>query len=279
MKKVTLTLALVIVALLFASCKKENKLEQQIIGKWITADINGQPAITNKKVVTTFITSTSATMSSSFDRDNGDMPGPPNPEQPTPGGGDNDNPDGPWKDHQSFNVSITGNTITLTYLTGNGNTWYEYVVNSITDSEMNIIRRQVEIRDGETTIRESKQRLVKVAKDYQEATLGLWECTELTGIETYNDANARLEFFADGNYNYWRKDDAGQWLPVTDREFQNYFVDGTLLATRWKVIGESELHEWWEIASIADNQMVWTALRQNADGSTVQQGMKWKRVE
>ena len=30
---------------------------------------------------------------------------------------------------------------------------------------------------------------------------------------------------------------------------------------------------------LANGQMVWTALRSNEDGSTVQQGMKWKRVE
>lgn len=65
---------------------------------------------------------------------------------------------------------------------------------------------------------------------------------------------------------------------VTDREFQKYFVDGTLLATRWKVVGENELREWWEVASIAGDQMEWTALRKNEDGTTVQQGMKWVKV-
>ena len=270
-----------VLALFFASCKKEAKLDQQIIGKWITADINGQPAPTNKKAVTTFITSTKATMSSSFDRGNGDAPGPggnPDPNQPAPGGGGDDHPDGPWKNHQEYNVKIAGNTITLTYPTGDGSVWYEYVVNSITNSEMNIVRRVVEVRNGETTIRESKQRLVKLATDYQQAALGLWECRELTGVETYNDANARLEFFADGNYNYWRKDEAGQWQQVTDREFQNFFVDGTLLATRWKAIGDSEKHEWWEISDISGSQMVWTALRANQDGTTAQQGVKWGKV-
>ena len=70
---------------------------------------------------------------------------------------------------------------------------------------------------------ESTVRFVKVTADYTAAILGLWECQELTGIETYNDANARLEFFADG-------------------------------------------------------QMQWTALRQNADGTTAQQGMRWTKV-
>jgi hypothetical protein len=64
---------------------------------------------------------------------------------------------------------------------------------------------------------------------------------------------------------------------VTNREFQNYFVDGTLLATRWKNQGEEELREWWEIASIDGNEMQWTALRA-AEGGTVTQTMKWVKV-
>lgn len=60
------------------------------------------------------------------------------------------------------------------------------------------------------------------------------------------------------------------------REFQDYFVDGMLLAMRWNNQGEAELREWCEIGSISGNEMVWTALRQNTDGSIVQQDMKWK---
>ncbi len=130
----------------------------------------------------------------------------------------------------------------------------------------------------ETVNTEYNIRLTKVTTDYKNAVLGKWECTGLTGIETYNDANAMLEFYQDGNYNYWRKNGEGQWEAVTNREFQNYFVDGTLLATRWKNQGEEELREWWEIASIAGNQMEWTALRKKNDGTTVTQTMTWVKV-
>ena len=122
-------------------------------------------------------------------------------------------------------------------------------------------------------------RFTKVNRNYKEAILGLWECKGLKGGETYNDANGRLEFFENGTYQYWRKNDAGEWEAVTTREFQDYFVDGTLLATRWKNQGEDELREWWEIESLSGNEMVWTALRQNADGSTFQQKMTWKRID
>jgi hypothetical protein len=66
---------------------------------------------------------------------------------------------------------------------------------------------------------------------------------------------------------------------VTTREFQDYFVDGTLLATRWKNEGENELREWWEIKSLKGDKMQWKALRANDDGSTFQQIMDWEKVE
>ena len=155
----------------------------------------------------------------------------------------------------------------------------EYIITNINDSELTANHKVAITVDGivVATI-EDIVRLVKQTADYAEPILGLWECTELTGIETYNDANARLEFLADGTYRYYRKNDGGEWQAVTNREFQNYFVDGTLLATRWKNQGEDELREWWEIASLSGDQMTWTALRQNADGSTAQQGMKWKKM-
>ena len=87
-----------------------------------------------------------------------------------------------------------------------------------------------------------------------------------------------LEFATDGTYKYWQKNDFNVWNAVTTREFQNYFVDGTLLATRWKDQGDAELREWWEIESITNDEMTWKALRQNEEGENVVQRMTWKKV-
>ena len=84
---------------------------------------------------------------------------------------------------------------------------------------------------------------------------------------------------ADGTYNFYRKTDGGEWQVVTTREFQDYFVDGYLVNTRWKDAGAAEQREWWEIVSLAGGEMQWTALRKRADGTTFVQGTKWKKVE
>ena len=254
-------------ASVFTSCSNDDNsvdpidnLAEKIIGKWMTADINGQPALTNEKSVVTFISPTKATISES----KADYAG----------------PAVKWSPAREYEALIDGNKVTLTGHPTKINTIInEYVVTSITANEMACAYKHTVIRNDQVIkVTEMQLRFTKVTSDYSESVLGLWECTELTDIETYNDANARLEFFADGTYKYWRKNTAGEWEAVTTREFQNYFVDGTLLATRWKNVGEEELREWWEIANIANGQMVWTALRQNTDGSTAQQGMKWKRV-
>jgi len=237
--------------------KIELNLAENIIGKWMEAEIDGQPALTNSKSVITFVSSNKAIGSESLVNFTPTLPR--------------------WGSFLEFEVQKDGNRLTLTGHPQDTVTIVkEYNVTAIDDAQMSANYKHTSFRNGEVRfVLEQYVRYEKVTADYREAVLGLWECTELTGIETYNDANARLEFFADGTYKYWRKNTAGEWEAVTTREFQDYFVDGTLLATRWKNEGEDELREWWEIASIADGQMVWTALRQNADGTTVQQGMKW----
>ena len=263
MKKLFMVLAATVIcgACLFTSCKKDTRvLREMIIGKWMLTETNGRAVTTNDKVVYTFVSDTKAYMSASFSNN----PGMSN----------------LWSDQREVDVAIEGNTMTITFhATENVTTVDELSVTTINNSGFTA-NYKATVTDGGNVVysRQGTMHFTKINVDYREAVIGLWECTELNGIETYNDANARLEFFADGNYKYWRKNDGGGWEAVTDREYQNYFVDGKLLATRWRNIGEDELREWWEITSLAHGKMQWTALRQNADGTTAQQGMKWVKV-
>ena len=241
--------------------KIDLNVAEKIIGKWMFADKNGNPMPTNEKMVITFVSATKAKISASLNA---------HPEAGTP-----------WDEEIEADVNISGNKVNVSFHRNERHTAvHEYIITSINGSEFTANHKVTSTVDGEVVFfREDVVRYVKQTADYSEAILGLWECTGLTGIETYNDANARLEFLSDGTYRYYRKDDAGQWQAVTTRDFQDYFVDGTLLATRWKNQGEDELREWWEIESLSGNEMVWTALRQNADGTTVQQKMTWKKID
>ncbi len=251
----------------FASCSKQDNpvnpadnLAEKIIGKWITADMNGQPAPTNEKKVITFVSATKCYMSASLS------------SRPVAGT--------QWLEQLETDVSIDGNKMTLTgHPKENTTTVDEYTITHINDNEFTANRKLTIKIDGNVVVySEDSFRYVKIARDHSEAVLGLWECKGLKGGETYNDGNDRLEFFEDGTYNYYRKNDAGEWEAVTTREFQNYFVDGLFLCTRWKNVDEDELREWWEIKSLKGDKMQWKALRQNEDGSTFEQTMDWERV-
>ena len=252
----------------FTSCTNEDNpvnpvdnLSEMIIGKWITADVNGKDTPTNEKSVLTFVSTTKAYKSASILS---------NTDWITR-----------WIDKLESDVVINGNKVTLTnHSSENQMAIEEYIISDINDIEFTANKKTSVWVDGQKKAeRESVVRFEKIKADYAEPILGLWECTGLTGGETYNDGNDRLEFLADGTYRYYRMDDNNDWQAVTTREFQDYFVDGTMLATRWKNQGEDELREWWEIESLSDNEMVWTALRQNPDGSTFQQKMTWKRID
>ena len=234
---------------------------QKIIGKWIVTDKNGQPLPTNKKAVYSFVSSTKVFVSMSITThpEMGEL----------------------WYDEIENDVVIDGNKVTLTGHPDKKTTVTNVMnITAINNKEFTADFETTTIINGKVVDDEKMvMRFTKLTADYSKPVLGLWECEGLIGDETYNDGNDRLEFLADGTYRFYHKDDAGQWQTVTTREFQDYFVDGTLLATRWKNNGEAELREWWEIESLSGNEMVWTALRQNADGSTFQQKMTWKKID
>ena len=199
MKRILMVLAATVIcgACLFTSCKKDEdndlKLEENIIGKWITTDKNGQSLPTNKKTVYTFVSQTKALVSSAITS---------NPEIGKL-----------WCDEIEADVAIDGNKMTLTsHPYGNTTVTEVFNLTDINATEFTTNYKTTIMVDGNVVNNEEMVlRFTKLTADYSAAILGLWECTELTGIETFNDANARLEFFADGTYNYWRKNDGGEW--------------------------------------------------------------------
>ena len=268
MKKLFMVLAATIIcgATTFTSCTNDDNpatpdlgVKEKIIGKWVTADVNGQSLTTNDKMVITFVSTTKAYMSASFNAHQGAEI---------------------WGSQMEVAVAIDGNKVTFTNHSDEHTTGVEeYTITAINDNDFTANQKVTVTVDGTVVhTREGKMRYKKVTADYSAAILGLWECQGITGGETNNDDNARLEFLADGTYRFYRRSDAGVWSLVP-RQRNEYFVDGNLLCTRWQAEGEQMSYEWWEIASAADGRMQWTALRQQPDGSTFQQGVAWTAAE
>ena len=222
-------------------------LAENIIGKWMVDALNGQPCPTNLKAVITFLSPTKAYGSlSDFYSDS-------------------------WNNHASADVVIDGNNVTLTAFE-NEHTKHVTVadIHSITDKDMRLKSDWKVYTDGEMVINEvwDNERYIRINKDFENDIIGTWEGKVTSAEDEHTDGELhRWEYKADGTYVYYNKV-GDEWVNNND-VLAEYFVDGILLCTRWKQTADSkELREWWEIESINDGVMKWTALRMRDDGTT-----------
>ena len=221
-------------------------------GKWMIADLNGKSALTSKKAVYDFVSSEKAYMNASYQ---------PRAELGTQ-----------WIDRMELGVAVSGGKMTLTN-TPDAHTKVveEYTVTAIGADEFTADRRLTITVDGAATLDEEMPvRLVRVKDDYSAAVLGTWQGVKTSEQAAYGNIEAHhWEFKSDGTYVFSMKNPDGDWIPTED-VYSDYFVAGNLLCTRWKNAGEGkeETREWWEIDSIEDGVMRWSALCLDGDGNT-----------
>ncbi len=259
MKKILLTILAVLAmgGMAFVGCSKDkdddtDNLAEKIIGKWMIADRDGQAALTNKKSVLTVLSATEALLSMSREGYSSTA--------------------SKWSAYLECSVAIDGNRVTMT---GHPNEHITIIIemniHSITTAEMEVTYKHITMRDGEivSSTNPIEMRYEKVTTDYSDAVLGKWEghVTSEQGSEFDDGEDHQWEYLADGTFRYYSQDGNGTWVTNPNQTLSQYFVDGTLLCTRW-VIDGTENREWWEIASIADGVMNWTSLRQREDGTT-----------
>ena len=235
---------------------------EKIIGKWMIAERDGQPALTNEKEVFNFISTTEAYLSASL----------------------NFHPDAatPWYDIIEADVVIEGNKVTLTMHPDEHTiSVREFTITAINENEFTANHEVTVTKDGNIVLNEKVLlTLAKVKVDYSADIIGMWEgmSTGAEGSEFDDGENHRWEYLLDGTFNYFHKVD-GQWQ-ISDDDYADYFVDGNLLCTRWKNAGagNEEHREWWEIESIENGVMKWKALRQKEDGTTFTSTFEMKKV-
>ena len=238
-------------ASIFTACSsdddKEKPLSEKLLGKWMISELEGQPCPTNLKAVITFVSATKAYGSlSDFYSES-------------------------WNNQTSADVVIKGNNVTLTALE---NEYTKHVtvtdIYTITDKEMTLKSDWTVYVNGAVVIHEAydNERYVRITNDYEQDIIGTWEGKVTSQDDEHTDGEMhRWEYKANGTYVYYNKS-GDQWVNSNDA-LAEYFVDGTLLCTRWKKTTDSkELREWWEIESIKDGKMKWTALRMREDGTT-----------
>ena len=256
-------------ASVFTSCSSNSdtpatpnlNVAEKIIGKWITASIDGKALPTNDKMVYNFISTTEAYISASFSA----------------------RPDleAQWVYLSEADVIIAGNRVTITHHPDEQQTvCQEFTITAINDNEFTANMHVKITANGSSLEVDDVVRFAKVKVDYSADILGMWEgySTGEEGSEFDDGENHRWEYRLDGTFNFFHKNDLWQ---ISDDEYADYFVDGNLLCTRWKNAGEGneEHREWWEIESIENGVMKWKALRQREDGTTYTATFEMKKIE
>ena len=235
---------------------------EKIIGRWITASVDGKALPTNDKMVYNFISTTEAYISASM----GALP----------------DFEAQWIYLSEADVVIEGNKVTLTmHPDEHTMSVHEYTITAINENELTANHKATITKDGKIVLNSKVLlTLAKVKVDYSADILGMWEgySTGAEGSEFDDGENHRWEYLLDGTFNYFHKVN-GQWQ-ISDDEYADYFVAGNLLCTRWKNAGagNEEHREWWEIESIENGVMKWKALRQKEDGATYTATFEMKKV-
>lgn len=259
--------ALICSTTVFTSCTKDDNpvdpadnLAEKILGKWMPVYLDGNPVVTDLKSVYTFVSATKAYMSVSINAQQGE--------------------EIVWNNQKELDLSINGNKMTLTNHSDEHTTMVEeFNITAIDGSAFTANHKITVTVDGSVMLHnEGTIRFEKLTRDYNEAIIGIWEGQMTSEEDAYSDGKVhRWEYKADGTYVYYSQDEAGEWVP-SDNTLNEYFVDGTLLCSRW-IDNEQEFREWWEIASIKNGVMQWKALRQKEDGSTFTATFEMKKVE
>ena len=246
--------------------KKSNhfdNLAAKLEGKWMMDEVNGQPVVTNSKQVLTYISDSKFYYSLSISAIS-DL--------------------NVWVNHCEGYFYVNGTTLAQSVKLPDDNIKFLQQLNiiSITDDEIQLITNNETFIDGQShrITKGLRERKVRITHDYSNDIIGTWEGRLTSEQDDYSDNQLhRWEYKADGTFVYYRQNNSGEWVADVNT-MAEYFVDGTLLCSRWKNVGnDTENRESWEIESIKDGKMNWTALRQKADGSTYTSKFSMTRVE
>jgi hypothetical protein len=257
MKKIlnwVLAATLICGASVFTSCEKSDTvLSDKILGKWIVADLDGAACPTSWKSVVTFESAKKGYYSLS--------------EITTM----------TWENKSPAQVTFSKDGFTAIEEDGTYKSVLTVTVNSITNKEM-LLKTDWTLTGGSLVLLHEvySERWVRVTDNFEQSVLGTWEAQVQNGNK---QQTWRWEFKANGTYVFSLKEGDAAWHVFEDY-VSEYFVDGPLLCTRWQnTILSDEERDWWEIESIQDGKMKWTALRIDEDLTTHTETLELSKVQ
>ena len=228
----------------------ESVVKENIIGKWKGITQDGSELTTNDRTVLTFNADGTRTVSKSYY--------------------DTDTESYILRNKQTGTYTIEGSQLKSYLDEADLYDVVTYNIDAIGSNEMAMTMEN--FRPGR------KFDYNRVTTDYAAEIVGVWEGVEMTGDETYGNAEARIVYEANGKFYYFSKNDEGQWAINFKESDRKYIVDGDWLATSWKDENGNTNFECWDIDEIKGDVMKWSALREREDGTRFKTTFTWRKI-
>ena len=228
----------------------ESVIKEKIIGKWKGITQDGSELTTNDRTVLTFNADGTRTVSKSYY--------------------DTDTESYILRNKQTGTYTIEGSQLKSYLDEADLYDVVTYNIDAIGSNEMAMTMEN--FRPGR------KFDYKRVTTDYAAEIVGVWEGVEMTGDETYGNAEARIIYDAYGKFYYFSKNDEGQWAINFKESDRKYIVDGDWLATSWKDENGNTNFECWDIDEIKGDVMKWSALREREDGTRFKTTFTWRKI-
>jgi len=228
----------------------ESVIKEKIVGKWKGITQDGSELTTNDRTVLTFNADGTRTVSKSYY--------------------DTDTESYILRNKQTGTYTIEGSLLNSYLDEADLYDVVTYNIDAIGSNEMAMTMEN--FRPGR------KFDYNRVTTDYAAEIVGVWEGVEMTGDETYGNAEARIVYEANGKFYYFSKNDEGQWAINFKESDRKYIVDGDWLATSWKDENGNTNFECWDIDEIKGDVMKWSALREREDGTRFKTTFTWRKI-
>ena len=227
----------------FTSCSSDDdnpaqtdpSLAQSLVGKWLYVEADGEVVETEESSITTYVMEGSALKAfTTMSQLKYDL----------------------WACNQPTEVKIDGDKVTLTMQVGDVTTVEEMTDITISGNDLRYTCNYKILKNGELLYKYDTYKLhcVKVHDDYSQIIIGRWEGTITSDEPGFVPQPFCEEYLADGRNIAYNIID-GQWVQE-EPEYGEYFVDGNLMITRWKLSGHDEERQNCIIESYANGTLI-----------------------
>ncbi len=235
--------------LMTTSCQKDTKYSELIIGNWIHTELNGKDVSTNDIFVLSF-SKDKIILSRGYNIDDSHKE---------------------WAENEESTYSLKNGHIIFRSVNKFGTVNdIDFKIRKITKEKLEITVHYMAI-NGNKVLDYSTYTMSKGNSNHKKEILGLWEGRNVTpGVSADSKEGElhRWEYFADGSYKYYSKNELGVWVEKVDNQGK-YFLYGEYLTSNWtndyvsNKVGTA--FECWEI-DISDNSttMNWEGRRSSS---------------